>query len=1040
MMASIAANSMDCSTPMKLMSGTSPLLIALILLTYIWSHGTQTTSVLMGFSNGNLVGPAFGASVILARTEDIGGETPIEEDNWVAGIEWVESIGADIVTSSLGYYYWYEFSDLDGDTALCTIAADAAVDRGLPVFTSAGNERQNDEWPHITAPADGNGVVAMAAVDLSGDIASFSSPGPTYDGRIKPDVSAQGVNNFVASYYDPSQYHSANGTSFACPLVAGVAALMLERIPSLTPGQIAEALRMTADRSDNPDNDYGWGIIDAFAALNYWGPAIMHVPLGDTEDTVGPYTVLATITDQEPLDPSTLFMYWRVDGGAWTQVPLSDLGDDQFSADIPGLPGGGQVEYYLEAGDVTGIVVQMPHNGPDNAYAFVVGSDVTAPMLFHAPLIDQLPGQWPVPVFAEATDNLGIDRVEMSYSRNGEPMQGPFVLDHVGDDIYELMFPLVSLQVGDEVVYELTAYDTAAIPNEAFSGPHLFYGVSGLGSVMIINDDPFGAPDAAAGNGGGDQPVDVDTSADLIAQWLQEAGYTVGQVESDAINPGDLEGYVAVVYSSGNNTESLGNPTARELVIAWVQGGGRIFLEGGTLTEQCLYNYPLYTEFAEIVLHADEWWGSFIEHANFYHATGREHHYFLNRPHFLPSPYSLPDIGYDFGAAGSTYASEDALAIYRTIYNARSCGVLLYDDNTAPEAGQVVFASFDISYASEADGRHLTENALAYLLAREAPGDGSISGTVNLVDNDDNSGVTVSAGPNNSVVTGPDGAYALLGLHGATYTVTAAKAGYGPEHQTVVLGQDDQLAGVDFTLQPIIEVSYVANPELSIPDNDDEGVSSVITVAEEGDIFDLNIDVNISHPSRGQLIVDLTSPTGTQVTLHNLSGGIADDIVGNWPGTLSVDGPGTLADFLGEDIQGDWTLRVADTVWGAFGGVFHSWGLNLQATTGVISAVPGDEGDNLPSLTQITGNVPNPFNPTTVIAFEVATAGRATLDIFDLRGARVRTLVAAEMPPGRYEMTWDGRDDGSRGMASGVYFCRLQAGGKTDLLKMTLVR
>ena len=129
---------------------------------YAARHGTQTLSTLMGFYNGELVGPAYQASVILARTEDVGDETPIEEDNWVAGLEWVELQGADLVSSSLGYYFWYEFSDMDGNTAVTTVAADAAVARGLGVFTSAGNERGNEDFPHILAPADGDSVVAMA--------------------------------------------------------------------------------------------------------------------------------------------------------------------------------------------------------------------------------------------------------------------------------------------------------------------------------------------------------------------------------------------------------------------------------------------------------------------------------------------------------------------------------------------------------------------------------------------------------------------------------------------------------------------------------------------------------------------------------------------------------------------------------------------------------------------------------------------------------------------------------------------------------------
>ncbi len=1004
---------------------------------YSARHGTQTLSTIMGFKNGELVGSAYGASVILAKTEDIGDETPIEEDNWVAGLEWVESLGADLVSSSLGYYYWYDFSDLDGDTAVTTVAADAAVARGLGVFVSAGNERQNEDFPHITAPADGDSVIAMAAVNLDGTIASFSSAGPTYDGRIKPDLSAQGVGNFVASYYEDSSYHTADGTSFACPLVAGVAVLMLERIPTLTPMQVREALRMTADRADIPDNDFGWGIVDAYAAVTYWGPAIVHVPLGDTEDTVGPYSVTATITDSEPLDPSSLFLYWRVDGGSWNQVLLSAAGGDLYSADIPGQTTGGLVEYYLEAGDTMGITIQMPHGGPDNAWSFAVGTDTTPPDLFHAALIDQIPAYWPPTVTAVVTDNLGVDRVELTFSHNSGPLQGPFLLAPNGD-LFEVIFPLPGVQVADEVTYTLTAYDTAALPNQTVSGPHTLYVVDSLGYVLVIDDDPLGAPEGAdqpAKGHGANVRVEVNSSAATMAQWLADAGYSVDLVDVGDVAPGSFEGYDALVHAAGNNMNPVGDAAFRELLIAWVDGGGRVLLEGGALCEVALYQ-PGYPEFAQTVLHADQWWGDFLEDAQFYTSGGHEQHPFLTRPHFLPMMVELDGFGYDFGATDVAYASPDALPILRTIYNVNTGGVLVYDDNTGVEAGQIVYFTFDTSYLDEATGRQITENALAYLLAREAPGNASISGIVTLSDSGDASGVTVSAGPDHSVVTGLDGTYTIGGLHGATYIVTATLDGYGPAEQTVVLAADQTMTGVDFNLQPIIQINVAVTPMLPIPDNDPAGVSSVIAISEAGNVYDISIDIYISHPSIGQLVVTLTSPQGTTVTLHNQTGSINDDIVGNWPATLSVDGPGSLEDFFSEDIQGDWTLNVADTAFGAMGGILNSWGLNLLATASGPTAV----ADGLPSLTRLVGNAPNPFNPMTVIAFELASDGPVQLDVFDLRGRHVRRLLAADLPAGRYQVTWDGRDAANRGSASGVYVCRLNAAGHTQLHKMTLVR
>ncbi len=232
------------------------------------SHGTETLSVIGGAKEGQLYGPAYEASYILAKTEDIRSETPIEEDNWVAAIEWAEGLGVDVSSTSLGYYDWYTYEDMNGNTSVITRAADLAVSRGVVVVVSAGNER-DDAWYYIGAPADGDSVISVGAVDSNGMISSFSSAGPTFDGRIKPEVVARGVAVRCVNPYNPQGYRSLNGTSFSCPLVAGVAALLLQAHPTWTPMQVREALMMTADRADNPDNLYGWGLVNALSALKY---------------------------------------------------------------------------------------------------------------------------------------------------------------------------------------------------------------------------------------------------------------------------------------------------------------------------------------------------------------------------------------------------------------------------------------------------------------------------------------------------------------------------------------------------------------------------------------------------------------------------------------------------------------------------------------------------------------------------------------------------------------------------------------------------
>jgi serine protease AprX len=231
-------------------------------------HGTKTLSCIAGYSRGKLIGPAFKASYLLARTEiDTNNiEIKLEEDLWEAGIEWAESMGADIVSSSLGYIDWYDPEDMDGNTAVTTIAADIAVDLGMIVVNSAGNEGFSSDHNTLIAPADGDNVIAVGAVTRDGSRSSFSSVGPSADGRIKPDVAAMGTGVYVASSYDSTGYTNSNGTSFSCPLTSGAIALLLNAYPQLTPEQVYDAITSTASQASSPDNLLGWGIIDIEAA------------------------------------------------------------------------------------------------------------------------------------------------------------------------------------------------------------------------------------------------------------------------------------------------------------------------------------------------------------------------------------------------------------------------------------------------------------------------------------------------------------------------------------------------------------------------------------------------------------------------------------------------------------------------------------------------------------------------------------------------------------------------------------------------------
>ncbi len=252
-------------------------------------HGTEVLGVIGGYDPGRLIGVAPEVEYLLAKTEDarldergIEQDSATEEDRWIAALEWADSLGAQVVNSSVGYTTFddgtgYTYDDLDGATALTTRAAELAVARGIVVVASAGNEARQD-WHYITVPGDGAGVVAVGAVHpVNSVLASFSSRGPTADGRIKPDVVAPGqqivtVNGrgagSPAEPFSLQEYRRLSGTSFSAPIVSGACALLLQLHPEWTPGEVADALRSTATDLGpaGPDTLFGWGLIDVAKA------------------------------------------------------------------------------------------------------------------------------------------------------------------------------------------------------------------------------------------------------------------------------------------------------------------------------------------------------------------------------------------------------------------------------------------------------------------------------------------------------------------------------------------------------------------------------------------------------------------------------------------------------------------------------------------------------------------------------------------------------------------------------------------------------
>jgi hypothetical protein len=234
------------------------------------AHGMQCFSTIAGNILGSFVGTAPKAGFYLFRTENVSSEYPIEEHDWVCGAERLDSAGGDVISSSLGYFRFdnpqlsYTYADMNGNTTIAARGADLAAKKGILVVNSMGNEG-NSSWKYLSTPADGDSVLVVGAVNVNGQSAALSSYGPSSDGQVKPDVVAVGAGTWLQ--HANNTIGTGNGTSFSCPIIAGLATCLWQGFQEYNNMSIIQALRLSGSNVFNPNDRIGYGIPDVRKAV-----------------------------------------------------------------------------------------------------------------------------------------------------------------------------------------------------------------------------------------------------------------------------------------------------------------------------------------------------------------------------------------------------------------------------------------------------------------------------------------------------------------------------------------------------------------------------------------------------------------------------------------------------------------------------------------------------------------------------------------------------------------------------------------------------
>jgi len=546
------------------------------------------------------------------------------------------------------------------------------------------------------------------------------------------------------------------------------------------------------------------------------------------------------------------------------------------------------------------------------------------------------------------------------------------------------------------------------------------------GGAAKVHQDKY---DEKANLLAGGYASDGGKSAVFMGAALELMGFSVAIEDVATTDPGSWSMYDVVIMACGDNTATLADIGIRNAMLAHVDAGYKLLLEGGEVG----YDHYSSGAFAERVLHSTDW---NHDASGLFQITDPTHHV-MSVPNAVEDNASITYNGYGDQDAMAVLPDAEKIGHWGTY--PEDASVIAYDPNPAPEGGQIVYFCFNFASLATGCGNALLENAVHWLLTPEF-GSSSVSGQVLLLGETNHSGILVEAVPaGGQTFTAADGSYTLPGLYAGEYVIRASKNGWGTRVVDVTLTSGENLAGVDMVLTPVFQVELCSAPGLAIPDNNPVGISDVIAVAlhptDPPTVSAVEVFIDVTHTWQGDLLVTLTSPSGISVVLHNRTGSSTDNIYGWYPGDLVP--AGDLDLFVGEATDGDWRLSVSDNA-GADLGTLNQWCLKITYS-GVV-AIGDEEGSDMPLRYALHPNYPNPFNPTTTITFELPKPGKAVLSVYDLQGRLVKVLKNEVLTAAIHSVRWDGTNSSGARVASGSYYLRMQANEYEAVHKMMLLK